>query len=84
MKNYRQLKKGEVILETDQWDCGDGKWTSTSCAGEIAGTFGNPCLFYRREIKNIGWNVTFTSRKQARLAAALMFKETIVKGPHKA
>ena len=35
-------------------------------------------------VKAKGWNVTFATRKQARLAAAMSFKEAVLKGPHKA
>lgn len=35
-KNYRSLKKGEQILETDEVLC-DGKgWRKTTCAGSFA------------------------------------------------
>lgn len=52
-KNYRLLKRGELLKRTDEvfWVTkGEGRWGFTGCAGEFVGAFTTTTCNYRRRV----------------------------------
>ena len=94
-KGYRLLKSGEVIKNTDIClKYSENKWVQEDSYGvsQHGSRWGKNFIPYARAVIQTpkGWNVTFATRKQARVAVDILTgggfdcEFTVLKGPHKA